>query len=718
MNKQNFDKKFKEPPQEYYPRPLWFWNEFPTKEKLQEIIVSSKKQTKYNGFGIVGCDSSKLQYLSDEYLEYYEIVLRQAKELNMKICLYDEWWFPSGNVCGQLQEQTPHYCAKRLDKFEYEVIANKEICIGVEESQLMSCVAMNKLTKEIINIRQHISAGVLTWQIGEQGWSIMMFCCVVDGWDRVNYLEPESVKQFISFTHEVYYERFSEYFGNVIDCAFYDEPQFYTTQGRMWSLDFNTRFEIEKGYNPELLYPSLWYDIGEKTAFARNQLFGFRAHLYANGFPRVVQEWCTKHGIHLTGHVDIEEAVNPTGITGDLMKSFQYQDIPGIDEIFERYRAANAYKIVSSAAYNWDKPLVMCESYGGMGENISIEGLYKELMEEYVKGVNCFVPHAVWTNNESKAVIFPPELSYRSEQYGKELMKLSDYAARLSYLLQGGRHIADIAVLYPIHSLHAEYYMDWGTPYEGGPFIEKNNYQELSLVLTDLLHRDFTFLHPEVLDKKCFIQEKELVLDNKVNYERYKVLLIPSMSGISSTNLEKIVSYYQNGGQVIFFEKIPLYDVDRESSEHLHRLLSQLFGSSIEKLKSNTTFLRNQNARGGMVQFLPSLDAQILEERLKAALPVPDVFMEAETVNNGILGYIHKEKMNQQIYYFMNSGDQERVLTIQLRGRWKLKEFNPADGKIGSIASSTDKKRTSLKIRLEKTSSIFLVGEEMEKEDE
>lgn len=55
----------------------------------------------------------------------------------------------------------------------------------------------------------------------------------------------------------------------------------------------------------------------------------------------------------MTGHVDQEEMINPSGITGNLMKSFKYQDIPGVDEIGFRYRGGKIYKIISSAAYNW-----------------------------------------------------------------------------------------------------------------------------------------------------------------------------------------------------------------------------------------------------------------------------------------------------------------------------------------------------------------------------
>jgi hypothetical protein len=46
------------------------------------------------------------------------------------------------------------------------------------------------------------------------------------------------------------------------------------------------------------------------------------------------------------------------------MKAFQHQEMPGLDSIFQYGRGSPMYKIISSAAYNYDRPLVMTEVYG------------------------------------------------------------------------------------------------------------------------------------------------------------------------------------------------------------------------------------------------------------------------------------------------------------------------------------------------------------------
>ena len=82
------------------------------------------------------------------------------------------------------------------------------------------------------------------------------------------------------------------------------------------------------------------------------------------------------------------------------------QDIPGVDKIGGNRPAERFYKVISSAAYNWDKALVMSETYGAMGD-IDWETIYHVAMEQYTKGINQLIPHAVWYDNTK--VTFKPD---------------------------------------------------------------------------------------------------------------------------------------------------------------------------------------------------------------------------------------------------------------------------------------------------------------------
>ena len=119
---------------------------------------------------------------------------------------------------------------------------------------------------ERIDLSPFAAEGRLEWEAPAENWIALCFILRDSGWNHVDYLSAEAVQKFIDCTHEVYYRHLSEYFGNVIDSAFYDEPQFYGAEGRMWTEKFNERFGQKYGESPAVYYPALFYDIGEDTA--------------------------------------------------------------------------------------------------------------------------------------------------------------------------------------------------------------------------------------------------------------------------------------------------------------------------------------------------------------------------------------------------------------------------------------------------------------------
>jgi len=523
---------FAEPPLALKSRPLWFWNGPLTRQGIEEQMEKSRDQSGYYGFGILPTPAMTPAYATKEFLDRYEDAVNRAASLGLRMCLYDEFWFPSGSAGGLLAAKHPEATAKRLDLVEEAVVGPAPFKKKIPPGVLMGAVAMNAATKERIDLTRHVEAGSLAWNVPTGTWKVMIFLCVRDGWDHVDYLSPEAVKRFIELTYERFYQRLAKHFGATIDSAFYDEPTFWQVQGgRMWTESFNSRFQAKHGYSPVPYYPALWYDIGPDTQAARYALFGFRAELFATGFVKTINDWCRAHKIQLTGHVDQEEIVNPTGLCGDLVKAFKYQDIPGIDQIFVYGRASKAYKVVSSAASNYDRPLVMTETYGAM-QKLDPKGLYREAMDQYAKGINLMVPHAVWY--DAAHVVFPPELSYRHPLWGPLLPAYNKYVGRLNLLLQTGRHVADIAVLYPIATLQAAYHFGPGNPYLGGPIPQEADYMDVGEMLSLQVRRDFTFLHPEVLDEKCAIRGNVLVLENAQNRETYRVMILPGSTTISS----------------------------------------------------------------------------------------------------------------------------------------------------------------------------------------
>jgi hypothetical protein len=713
---------FKEPSIEFWPRPLWFWNNATvTEEVIEEQMQAYRDLCGYGGFGILPFGKDfKPEYLTEDYFRVYGKALEKAKELGLTMCLYDEYGFPSGGIglhggdgIPRFEQQFPEQTIKRLDKLEDTIVgpAIYEAKIP-SKGKLMSIVAMETNTLERIDLTNRVSEELLKWNAPEGNWRILTFTCVKDPDIIADYLNPEAIRNFIKMTHEKYYKKFGEYFGTVIGGTFFDEPTMYRAEGRMWTEKFNEKFVNKYGFSPTGLYPALWYNIGQETESARNLLFGFRAELYAKGFSKEVNDWSVAHGVWATGHQDQEEMLNQVSIAGDFIKSFKYLEVPGIDKIGGNRPAERFYKLTSSSAYNWDRTLVMSETYGAMGsfgdkKDLTWNQIFSIAMDQYAKGINMLIPHAVWY--DVNHVTYKPELSHRNPLYADSLKVFNKFLSRLNFILQkDGRHVSDIAILYPIHSLQGDHYLDGPIKtYLGGVDIPYTDYIDVSNLFTNYVGKDFTFIHPEVLDERCPVVNGKLHLQNKINREEFKVLVIPSCKTISISNLKKIRDLYEQGGSIVFTTRLPSKSVETGKDLEVNQLVKSIFPEG-----ENSEGVVQTSSNGGKAILIGKPSEQNLRQSL---LKVCGNFDIDYPVNEDIR-YIHRVINGQEIYYFANIGAENVHMPVTLRGNMKLQKWDPHTGSIQDLITeniSSDKARLSTTkgtLNLKPYQSCFWIG--------
>ncbi len=695
-------KEFAKPSMSWRPIPLWFWNN--TQVSVSPLVQQLGQMVETDGYG--GCailpfgTGFRPDYLSEGYFHLYGEAVSKARALGAHMSIYDEYGFPSGSMGAingsgvtTFMNNHPEHTIKRLDKTEYRVGSgatfNRQIAL---QGKLMSVVAWNTNTKEIVPLRDYYDeeTGQVTWTAPKQsGWRVMVCQCVKDGDPNVDYLSSEAVSLFIQDTHEAYYQHFSDDFGQTIVSTFFDEPTMYRAQGRMWTGDFNEQFEARYGFSPEALYPALWYDIGDKTAYARNLLFSLHSTLYSEGFMKTISDWATEHGILATGHQDQEEIVNPTCVSGDLMLVGKHLAMPGIDKIGGGRPTEDFYKVVSSSANNWDKAFVMSETYGAMG-NISVETLYQIAIEQYTKGINHLIPHAVWYNDGD--VTFLPELSWRNPLYNTELPRFNAFLSRLNYVLaREGRHVADVAVLYPIQTQYAGHYFDGPKGYyEGGVDVPGTDYPQVSHYLTDDLGIDFTYLHPEVLDDRCTVADGLLNMNNTINHEHFSVIVLPGVRVISLSNMRKIKEAWEQGVKVIFTTQRPQQAADgAEGNAEVQSIVASMLDATENK-----------------AYFLPSPSASTLAEVMEECLPERDVLFSEGTHP---FNYIHKVIDGHDVFFFGNVDATSATNTIRVKTTAsKLTLLDPHSGKTTDLSQSDG---GTFSLTLRPSQSVFLVDD-------
>lgn len=730
-----WDFLFKDPPAQFKPMPLWHLNGQLSDTVIDRQMNDVKYASKFGGVTVLPLSGTTPKYLSQDYWNFFGRILQDAKKLNLNVIWYDDVDYPSGSAGGEFKKAYPDDVRKILTKKDSVITGNTIIKMSVPCGKLMSAIAMNTTSKARIDIRPFVNNRLLKWKSPAGEWKVMTFTCDVAspkrGEDdlRVDYLDPQAVEKYVNLNYGQFAERFKSYFGTTIHRIFFDDVGFYTGikyGERMWTLGFNEKFKTLYGVDPAMYYPALWEDIGPETSSARITLFNTRAELLSAGFPKVVTDWCNKNGLESMGHPPGNYEIQPVDMNGDVFKFYRHQAIPLMDLIFYHGHGREGYKLISSAANSEDKKIVAAEIYGAIGMGIggaagkvkfNSEMLYQCAMELFSRGVNFLIPHAMWLNPDSNAIYIPPLISAYSKEIGPELPKYNDWAGRTSMMLQGGKTVADIAIFYPIASLEA--WFRFGMDKEWGKYVAPGtDYLAIGDMLTNQLHRDFTFIHPESLtNNKIKLEGEYMVLNNAVDQQRYKLLILPGGEVISLKALQKIRKFYDNGGSIIATSVLPSKSAESGMDQEVIKIKNELFDTT-GKLKTNV--------KKGQTIFLLKPNANVLAQTFKDMAIHADVTFEGNPqplTANGMLSYIHKVREGKDIYFFSNSTDDTVNTFVQVRGKIIPQLWNPYNGTISRINNVSYLKEgrrvyTRFPLKLGAVQSTFIIAKSIGKEDQ
>jgi len=677
---------FKTPPNEFKPMPFWHINGEMTDEGITKQIDDAKNKANFSGVTVLPVSSTLPKFLSEGFFEKFDKILKTAKDHDLNVILYDDSGFPSGNAGGLMEEKFPESLLKNLNKEEHDVVGPRSYKCETPKN-MMAAVAMNTETLERINLRPFIVANICTWQVPKGNWKLMFFYTKMAEYHKkdmlVDFMDTLAVKNFFSLTYDQYAKRFKPYFGNTIQMTFFDDVGFWRLQ-RAWTPGFNDKFKALYSYDPELYYPALWYDIGESTARARIHFFNTRAELLAEGYPRLASEWATKQGLKTTGHPPGNYDPQPVDMNGDIFKFYRHQHIPLADLIIGYGYGRDGFKLISSTADYYDKPITATEIYGALRDSIfDSKMLYRALLEIQARGINFVIPHGMWYNPAK--VEIPPLVSSYNPKVAGHLFDYSNYVGRSCMLLQGGKKVSEIAILYPIQSLQANYHFDSPLNKRNGHWVyPESDYLKVGDILSNELRQDFTFVHPDFLtEPKYKLVKNTILLDNKENSQTYRTIIIPGSTTISLATLQKIKQFYDNGGCVIATTLLPTSSVEEGKNDEVNSIIKDIFGKDLTG---------SSTKNGGKSFFIKSPDA--LE--LKKVLNNPDVVFEDlpnTGFEKGCFSYLHKVKEGKDIYFFANSSDTTISTKVTLQGNKKLSIWNPHTGAITAF-KQVEKKGT------------------------
>lgn len=519
------------------------------------------------------------KYLTnDKAFESLTRILDYARGNGLGTWLYDEYWYPSGYADQLTMEGHPEYEAIGVSQIARTGTGSAGVTVMLSEDvrQVLG-VMIYPVQDGSIDLTQgkNVSYTLQERKLqapGQEGsWEIRIFCTYpveiaadmtndASGQIRTrpNLLNKAAVARFIEVTHQQYKDKISDFSSRIIG-IFTDEPALAAerylegSEGKdypllPWEGTLAEHFWEKFGYELLPYLPSLFGGTTELDKQVRQNYYETVGDMFTESYTAQIQSWCKANGTELSGHLLFEESLGyQIPLYGDMFQQLCNMGYPGIDDLSmfpESYTSGGLFlaaKMASSAARYRNISKVMVE----LCPVIETDKFYANhheyalatLSQLYISGINqinCYYDPARSSNEEAR--IF------------------TDYAARMSYMLEDAVMSSGIGVFYSTKTSQQYYVASSTQDLMDTPQEVLSLFSSIKDITTRLsqAHLDFDFFTEQILDSAA-------VKDGKLysGSAQYSVIILPSVELLPLRTMQKLDRFASQGGTLIFTGCLP-----------------------------------------------------------------------------------------------------------------------------------------------------------------
>lgn len=442
--------------------------------------------------------TSGVPYGGDEWFDFIGRICRRAAELNLRIWLYDEDPFPSGNAGGRITAEHPGLAAQGIRQHVYDPTAQGDTGIFYfPTGPLLWCGLVDEATGAYTDLTARVGLLRRKWTF-EERWDSRFFypdtplyaapsagpvgaeyaltvpeippgmrlLALVAGaaeqssWSPfgplADSLNPAATRLFLEYTHERYFRALGDLFGATIEAIFTDEPKLFDSHP--WTPGLFEDFMRERGYD---IRPFLHYLFSDSDCErARLTRLHYREHVarrFRDAWMRPVAAWCRAHGLRFVGHISPEDDPSEqASCLGDLLPLLEEMDLCGTDIIIPaagdaRHPILNVGTVCAvSVAQQRGKGGTMSET-GHMMDQLSMEEIARVFRWQTVLGLTAPLGNCAALSVRGPRGGVPPAFSPDHPNW-PALADLRRELAGLQAVIRGTRQLAPVALLWPIRS--------------------------------------------------------------------------------------------------------------------------------------------------------------------------------------------------------------------------------------------------------------------------
>jgi len=429
-----------------------------------------------------------------------------------------------------------------------------------------------------------------------------------------------------------------------------------------WTDDMIAQFTRRRGYDPRPWLPVLAGHVVGSSALSDRFLWDFRrtlADMYADEFYGTMSD-----ELHKRGMEDYSEASGVAlEIPEDTLLNKSKIDIPMAEFWVRALHPESMYYVdvrgAASAAHVYGKPIVATESFTGGGYESPFT-LKKIADYWFAQGVNRLVFHT----SAQQPLDTPPGNTMvgthinRNITWAQEARPFMDYVARVSYMLQQGHFVADLAYLLPEGAPSTMPF--WGSGLEPAP---PAGY-------------DYDYINTDILLHHTNADADGIHLDSGMTY---RVLVLPPTQEMTPEVLHKLHQLVASGALIMGPRPStsPSLEHYPNPDNEVHTLASDLWGDT-DGVTDNQHHFGKGTVYSGLA--LNDLLARLHIQPDFAAAGYPD---QAPA-------WIHRHLSDGDTYFVANQSDQPTRITVRLRATGSnVQIWRPMDGS-AIAATATD----------------------------
>ena len=627
------------PPPQYSACAFWFWNGTLQSDRLLRQMDAMREQGIFNAF-MHARAYLQTPYMGDEWFRVIDDCVRHAGETGFYTWLYDEYAWPSG-TCGSVFSHGMQAPSRVLAK------GRRNMAKGLDTEIL---------TGKPDPARRLIAACPLP-----DGRTMAFYEHVYE--TAVDYLNPETIRDFLDCTHEVYAARYGAVFGRTIPGIFFDEI-YMAAPSLSWTDHLPQAFQRKYGYDLLSRLPALVQGEDAAAQAVRRDYYNLLATLYEKAFFQQIGDWCTAHSLLLTGHTEEELAHHPRR-QGHYFRTMRHLHLPGADCHDYRYRfpreiSVHEPKYAVSVARAYGKPRAMSEAMGGAGWGCSLQEYRRGVNALAAMGINLFVLHGFYNECEHQGsqADWPASFFYQNP-YWKYFKPFAQYIHRLSYVNSLGEAVVDVGLYYPAEEVAA--HTAAGEPDAIATALDRQYHQALRLFVENQIDADF-------IDRDSLLSARVQNGRLCAGMQKFRLLLCPSNLYMTEPLRQILQAFVAQGGNVLFYPT------------------------------------GEGTAPDGFAPDTVCPVAEMLPRYLQAF--VPDI--EILKGSRDHLYASHRRIDGQAVYLLASTLPHPRQLRLALHGHGAVQRISPEDGRAIPLAVTQDHDRLLADLTLEADEACWL----------